>query len=144
MDYVSPTEVIAEAVQTAEKKAYLTVRDLMIRGFLSGVFLGYATSLALIVVAQGLPPIVGAAIFPVGFVMLVLLGLELATGNFALLPQALTAGRVRVDRVLRNWWWVYFGNLVGSVFYAVLYLPGGNQLRHDRWGSRSGPTPPSG
>lgn len=121
MDYVSPTEVISDALQATEKKAGLPIRDLLIRGFLSGVFLGYATSLAMIVLAQGLPPIVGAIIFPVGFVMLVLLGLELATGNFALLPQALTAGRVRINGLLRNWWWVYLGNLVGSVFYAILF-----------------------
>lgn len=121
MDYVPPTEVVAETLKVAEKKAALPVRDLLIRSFLSGVFLGYATSLALLVVSQGLPPIFGAIVFPVGFVMLVLLGLELATGNFALLPQALTAGRIRTQGLLRNWGWVYLGNLAGSVFYAVLF-----------------------
>jgi len=57
----------------------------------------------------------------VGFVMLVLLGLELATGNFALLPSALMAGEVRLAGLLRNWAWVYLGNLIGSVFYAGLF-----------------------
>lgn len=121
MDSVNPTEVIADAVDAAEKKARLPIRDLLIRSFLAGVFLGYATSLVMVILAQGLPPFVGAVAFPVGFVMLVLLGLELATGNFALLPQALAAGRVRVNELLRNWWWVYLGNLVGSVFYALLF-----------------------
>ncbi len=121
MDYVKPAEVIAEAVEAGEKKARLPIRDLMIRSFLAGVFLAYATSLAMVILDQGLPPFVGAVAFPVGFVMLVLLGLELATGNFALLPQALAAGRVRVNGLLRNWWWVYLGNLVGSVFYALLF-----------------------
>jgi formate/nitrite transporter len=60
-------------------------------------------------------------LFPVGFVMLVLLGFELATGNFALLPPALVAGRVSALQLLRNWSWVYVGNLVGSVFYALLF-----------------------
>ncbi len=142
MDNVNPAEVIADAVGAAEKKALLPIRDLLIRSFLSGVFLGYATSLVMVILAQGLPPIVGAVAFPVGFVMLVLLGLELATGNFALLPQALAAGRVRVNGLLRNWWWVYLGNLVGSVFYAFLFYlaitnfgttdggPVGEQVRH--------------
>jgi len=121
MDYVKPIELIADTLQAAEKKARLPVRDLLVRGFLSGVFLGYATSLVMVILAQGLPPIVGAAAFPVGFVMLVLLGLELATGNFALLPQGLTAGRVSVQGLLRNWSWVYLGNLIGSVFYAILF-----------------------
>ncbi|MCS7177622.1 MAG: hypothetical protein NZ960_08455 [Candidatus Kapabacteria bacterium] len=41
---------------------------------------------------QDLPPFLGAVLFPMGFVLLVLLGLELVTGNFALLPLACLAG----------------------------------------------------
>ena len=63
----------------------------------------------------------GAIIFPVGFVMLVLLGLELATGNFALLPMAWMEGRIGMAAMLRNWSWVYGGNLIGSCLYAVLF-----------------------
>jgi formate/nitrite transporter len=121
MDYVKPAEVITEALQAAEKKAALSIPDMLIRGMLAGAFLGYATSLVMVVLSQGLPPIVGAILFPVGFVMLVLLGLELATGNFALLPLGLMAGQVPLSRLLRNWTWVYLGNLLGSVFYAFLF-----------------------
>jgi len=121
MDYVGPKQLVAEMLEAAQKKAALSVRDLMIRGILAGVFLGYATSLVMVVLSQGLPPIVGAILFPVGFVMLVLLGLEWATGNFALLPAGLLSGDVRFGELLRNWGWVYFGNLVGSVAYALLF-----------------------
>jgi formate transporter len=120
-DYVSPKELLQEAVQLAKRKSDLSVRDMLIRGILAGAFLGYATSLAIIVSSQGLPPIVGAILFPVGFVMLALLGLELVTGNFALLPAGVMAGTVRVPKLLRNWGWVYLGNLIGSLLYAVLF-----------------------
>jgi formate/nitrite transporter len=70
---------------------------------------------------QGLPPLVGAILFPVGFVMLVLLGLELATGNFAVLAAGVAAGEITAARMLRNWVWVYLGNLVGSIGYALLF-----------------------
>src|SRR5260370_24365300 len=112
MDYVGPKQLVAEMLEAAEKKAALSVRDLMIRGILAGVFLGYATSLVMVVLSQGLPPIVGAILFPVGFVMLVLLGLELATGNFALLPAALAAREVPFGKLLRNWGSVYLGNVI--------------------------------
>jgi formate/nitrite transporter len=121
MDYVSPAEIVSDVLKIAKKKADLSVRDLLIRGVLAGAFLGYATSLVFIVLSQGLPPIVGAILFPVGFVMLVLLGFELATGNFALLPPALLAGHIPLSKLLRNWAWVYGGNLIGSVLYAVLF-----------------------
>ena len=121
MDYVSPKDVMQEAVQLAKRKSELPARDLLIRGILAGAFLGYATSLVFVVLSQGLPPIVGAILFPVGFVILVLLGMELVTGNFALLPAGVMAGTVRVTKLLRNWGWVYLGNMVGSVLYAVLF-----------------------
>src|SRR5215467_15718119 len=121
MDYVNPKELIHDAIAVAEKKASLRVSDMLIRGTLSGVFLGFATSLAFLVPSQGLPPIVGAILFPAGFVMLALLGLELATGNFALLPAGALAGTVRFTKLLRNWTWVYVGNLLGSLLYAVLF-----------------------
>jgi len=121
MDYVNPKELMHEAVIVAEKKASLSIGDMLIRGVLSGVFLGFATSLAVVVNAQGVPPIAGAILFPVGFVVLALLGLELATGNFALLPIGLMAEKVSLGKLLRNWGWVYFGNLLGSLLYALLF-----------------------
>lgn len=121
MDYVSPPELMADALELAKRKAHLSISDLLLRGILAGAMLGYATSLVMVILSQGLPPIVGAALFPVGFVMLVLLGLELATGNFALLPPALLTGQVTFAKLLRNWGWVYLGNLLGSAFYALLF-----------------------
>lgn len=121
MDYVNPKELVQEAVFVAQKKSTLSIADMMIRGILSGVFLGFGTSLAIIVTAQGLPPIVGAILFPAGFVTLALLGLELATGNFAFLPAGFMAGEVPFTKLLRNWTWVYLGNLIGCVLYAFLF-----------------------
>ena len=120
-DYVSPKELLQEAVHLAKRKSELSIPDMIIRGALSGAFLSYATSLAFLVTAQGLPSIVGAILFPVGFVILTLLGLELVTGNFALLPAGVMAGTVRVTKLLRNWTWVYLGNLIGSLLYAALF-----------------------
>lgn len=121
MDHLTPTDLIAEALRAATRKAHLGVGDMLLRGTLAGAFLGFATSLAFVVQTQGVPPIVGAILFPVGFVMLVLLGLELATGNFALLPPAVAAGEISLGRLCRNWFWVYLGNLAGSTGYALLF-----------------------
>lgn len=121
MDYVLPTEVVSDAMNAAVKKAGLPALDMLIRGALAGAFLGYATSLVFVALSQGMPGIVGAIIFPVGFVMLVLLGFELATGNFALLPAALIDGRISAGSMIRNWTWVYIGNLIGSLLYALLF-----------------------
>jgi formate/nitrite transporter len=114
-------ELAKDATEAASRKASLSVCDLLIRSFLAGGLLAYATSLVFIVLSQNVAPIVGAILFPVGFVILVLLGLELATGNFALLPMAWAAGEVTLGKVARNLAWVYLGNLAGSLFYGVLF-----------------------
>ena len=122
MDYVPPNELMEEALRAAKRKAHLAAGDMLLRGALAGAFLGFATSLVFVVQTQGVAPIVGAILFPVGFVILVLLGLELATGNFALLPPAVVSGQITFGRLLRNWFWVYTGNLLGSTLYALLFF----------------------
>jgi formate/nitrite transporter len=91
------------------------------RGFLSGALLGFATTLAFTASLQTHLGLVGALVFPVGFVMIVLLGLELVTGNFALLPLAVRERRIGMRELLGNWGLVFVGNLAGSVFYAWLF-----------------------
>ena len=81
MDYVPPLEVVSNMVCAGNTKGALPAKDLLIRGFLSGALLGFATSLAITATVQTGVPLVGALVFPVGFVMIVVLGLELATGG---------------------------------------------------------------
>lgn len=59
-----------------------------------------------------------------GFVMVVLLGLELVTGNFAVVPLGVLEGRIGVRTLLRNWVWVFVDNLSGSLAYAFMFVIG--------------------
>jgi len=120
MDYNKPTDVVANMIEGGCAKLRLQPRDLIIRSMLSGALLGTATSLAFGAALSTGQPLVGAIIFPVGLVMIVMLGLELVTGSFALLPLAHLAHRIPRERVLANWGWVFLGNLIGSVAYGVL------------------------
>lgn len=120
MDYVKPAEVVETMVAAGGAKGVLGPKDLLIRGALSGALLGFATSLAVTATVQTNVPLVGALVFPVGFVMIVLLGLELATGSFALLPLAVADHKLSAMRMFTNFGWVLLGNLIGSLFYALL------------------------
>jgi len=121
MAYVKPDAVMEQMIQVGAGKATLPIRDLLTRGFLSGALLGFATTLAFTASLQTKIGLVGALVFPVGFVMIVLLGLELVTGNFALVPLAVHEQRASVAGLLGNWGWVFIGNLLGSVVYAMLF-----------------------
>src|SRR5215472_6545144 len=121
MSYVKPDAVLDLMVQAGVVKARLAPRDLIVRGFLSGALLGFATTLAFTASLQTRVGLVGALVFPVGFVMIVLLGMELVTGNFAVVPLAVREQRASVGALMSNWSWVFLGNLLGAMFYAVLF-----------------------
>src|ERR1041385_3950024 len=86
MDYVKPAYVATAMAEAGRRKLALPPRDLMIRGMLSGAILGVATSLAFTAAVSTGQPLIGALLFPVGLIFIVLLGLELITGSLALLP----------------------------------------------------------
>src|SRR5947209_10768606 len=113
MDYIKPAEVAAAMVETGRRKLALPTYDLMIRGTLSGAILGVATSLAFTGAVSTGQPLVGAIIFPVGLIFIVLLGLELITGSFALLPLPWLDRDIRAPSgaaILTNWGWVFLAN----------------------------------
>src|SRR5438477_2091580 len=120
MDYVKPAEVAAAMVETGRRKLALPTTDLLIRGMLSGAILGVATSLAFTGAFSTGQPLVGALLFPVGLIIIVLLGLELITGSFALLPLPWLDRDVDSATILVNWGWVFVANLIGSVAYGAL------------------------
>ncbi|GIO15955.1 formate transporter [Cohnella xylanilytica] len=121
MDYVKPNQVLDAMIETGTAKANLSASQLIVRGFLGGAILACATTLAFTAVAQTKIGMAGALIFPVGFVMIVLLGLELVTGSFALIPLSVLQKRTTVARMLANYGWVIAGHLIGCFVYAVLY-----------------------
>ena len=120
MDYVRPSDVVNSMIDASLKKLALPPRDLLIRGVLSGALLGAATTLALTGAATTGQPLVGALIFPVALIIIVLLNLELVTGSFALVPLARLEGRASWGAVLTNWSWVYLANLLGSIAFGLL------------------------
>jgi formate/nitrite transporter len=120
MDYVKPADVATTMMETGARKLALSPRDLVIRGALAGGILAAATSLAFTAAIQTGQPLVGALVFPVGLVIIVLLGLDLVTGSFGLLPLPWLAHRTNGATVISNFAWVFLGNLIGSMAYGAL------------------------
>ena len=120
MDYVKPATVVATMVDTGTNKLALAPRDLVVRGALAGALLGTATSLAFGGAISTGQPLVGALIFPVSLVMIVLLGLELVTGSFGLVPLGAFESRASFEKIMVNLGWVFLGNMIGSIAYGAL------------------------
>ena len=122
MDYVKPREVLQMMIDTGQAKSELTRLQLLIRSGLAGAILACATTLAMTASGQTGIPMAGAILFPVGFVIIVLLGLELVTGSFALIPLAVLEKKTSVSAMLKNYFWVIAGHLIGCGLYALAYV----------------------
>ena len=134
MDYVKPQDIAGSMVAAGASKVNLPIKHLLIRGALAGAYLGVATSMAVGAALQTGQPIVGALVFPFGLCLVILLGTELITGSFALLPCATVAGKPGADmeivitglplpragRVGRAWLEILGLNRVGRKIIVVL------------------------
>jgi formate/nitrite transporter len=121
MDYVSPKEVAGNMMAAAVSKSALSVKDLLIRGSMSGALLGISVTLANLAASQTKLPMAGALVFPVGFVIIIILGMELVTGSFSLIPLAWFEQKITAKTMLSNLFWVFTGNLLGSLVFALLF-----------------------
>jgi formate/nitrite transporter FocA (FNT family) len=120
MDYVKPADLAAAMINAGRNKLALSPADLIVRGGLAGAILAAATSLAFTGMVQTGQPLVGALIFPVGLILIVLLGLDLVTGSFGIVPLPWVEGDSDAKSMVGNWCWVFLGNLIGSVVYGGL------------------------
>ncbi len=122
MSYLEPTEFVTKMVDQGESKVYMSTKDTLIRAFMAGAILALAAAFAITVATKTGSALVGAVLFPVGFIMLYLMKFDLLTGVFTLVPLALIDKRpgVTVNQVLRNWGLVFVGNFAGAITVAFM------------------------
>ena len=88
MTYVKPADLIGVVIDAGASKVMLSTRDTLIRSIMGGAVLAIAAAFAVTVSVTTGIPLLGALLFPVGFIMLYLLGYDLLTGVFVLAPLA--------------------------------------------------------
>lgn len=121
MDYVKPHTLIKDVALSGKIRSELSAKQIVLRGFLAGVFLSYATVVAFTASVETNIDLLGALVFPAGFVMVTLLGLELVTGSFALMPIAKLSDQTTTKKMFHNFSWAFIGNLLGGLFFALLF-----------------------
>lgn len=122
MSYVDPRQFVTKMVDAGESKAFMSTRDTVIRAFMAGAILALSAAFAVTVTVQTGNALLGAVLFPVGFCLLYLMGFDLLTGVFTLVPLALLDRRrgVTLRPMLRNWGLVFVGNFLGAFTVAVM------------------------
>ncbi|MBR2674189.1 MAG: formate/nitrite transporter family protein [Mogibacterium sp.] len=127
----SPFEISDIWINNGVKKANLPIGKMLVLAIMAGVFIGLgadvfvlATSAAGDAFQAMIGKLIGAALFPVGLMLVILCGGELFTGN-NLLTLALMDKKISAGHMLRNWGVVYIGNMIGSVVLAFMLARSG-------------------
>jgi formate/nitrite transporter len=138
-NFLTPSETAQAAVSTGAAKTKMSVGQLLVLGFLGGGFIALGALLDIRITA-GMPPsagtltsFVGAAVFPVGLMLVVMAGAELLTGNMGTIPIALFSGKANISGLIKNWFWVLVGNFIGSLFVAYFFGVVAHVLIADPW-----------
>ncbi|WP_270240879.1 formate/nitrite transporter family protein [Kocuria marina] len=124
MSNVKPPVVVEEAITAGKTKATTSSGRLILQGILGGALLGATTSFAVSAAVSSGSSVVGALLFPAGITIVILMGMELVTGGFALTPMAAVRGLVPWSAVGRYCLMVIIGHLIGAVAFALLYAAG--------------------
>ncbi len=131
----TPYETLETASVAGKSKATVPLCRLAVGSFLAGAFIALGGVLSIIVgfgfpeisaTNPGLQRFMSGLVFPVGLMLVVVLGADLFTGNNALLVPPMIRRELSVLDVLKNWLIVWLGNFAGALAFAyfLVYLPG--------------------
>ncbi len=121
MSYVAPPEVTEDMLEQGTSKSELSSWQQILRSMIAVFVLSAATVMAILAAEETGNSLVGALVFPLGLAVVVVLGLELLTGNFALVPLAVLDGRARLSSLFRSFGVVLTGHVIGGLLCALLF-----------------------
>lgn len=127
MAYYKPQQIAEVTVENGTKKAHNRLATVLVLGFLGGAFIALGFLLDIRVIAgapkewSSIVNFIGAAVFPVGLILVLLAGGELLTGNMMAVPLARMAKKISTWETVKNLVLVTLSNFAGALFIAYFF-----------------------
>jgi formate/nitrite transporter len=127
-DAYAPAQIAERVSKVGLAKVTMPVPTTIALAVLAGAFISLGALFYTVTITAGksgvagsfgLMRLAGGVTFSLGLVLVVVGGAELFTGN-NLIALAWATGCVQTNQVVRNWGWVYLGNLLGASGTALL------------------------
>mmetsp|Transcript_25312 Transcript_25312/g.47239 ORF Transcript_25312/g.47239 Transcript_25312/m.47239 type:complete len:412 (-) Transcript_25312:319-1554(-) len=128
----APKQIFTGLGNTAAVKAKTKTSDLLLAGFLAGAYISFGSALQMTVASNlvglkamgmaGLATLISASIFPVCFIIHVLAGSELWTGNCAVMTSGALQKKCKWSEVFRHWSLAFLGNLAGAMAFSYFLI----------------------
>ncbi|MBE0439365.1 MAG: formate/nitrite transporter family protein [Gammaproteobacteria bacterium] len=128
-DAFTPAEVAQKVKTLGVAKANMPVFPLLILSMMAGAFISFGAMYYTLVMtdpssAYGASKLLGGVAFSLGFILVVIAGGELFTGN-NLIVMAWANKRISLLCLLKNWGLVYLGNAIGALVTVYLVFVSG-------------------
>jgi formate/nitrite transporter len=129
IDAYSPAEMAQKVEKIGVSKAKNSFDKIFVLSFMAGVFIALGAEFFTLVVhdsslSVGLTKLIGGVSFCLGLILVIVAGAELFTGN-SLIIMAYVQKKINLYELLYNWFWVYIGNFLGSLFVVLLVVLAG-------------------
>ncbi len=140
VDAFTPAEVAEKVKTIGVDKANMHFLSLIILSLMAGAFIAFGAMYYTVAItdsnmAYGMTKLIGGLAFSLGFILVVIAGAELFTGN-TLVLMAWAKGKVSLPALLKNWTIVYLANAVGAfVMVYLVYLSGYLDAHHHKVGA---------
>lgn len=127
-NYYTPEEIVNANIVASTKKANFSIWKTVLYGITSGAFIALGGAAANVVAHNisnlGMARIMSAVVFPVGLLMIIVLGGELFTGN-CLMIMAVLLRKVSKRQFIWNLFWVFISNMIGAgIMCLLIWLSG--------------------
>lgn len=123
----SPEEILAITIKNGEKKIQKPLSSKIILGFIGGamISLGYLCYIRVIAsIAEewgSFASFIGACVFPVGLIVILLAGGELITGNMMAVSAAWLDKKIKFKQLASNFVVITLANALGALFVAYVF-----------------------
>src|SRR5690625_4942804 len=128
MAFNTPEQVTEIVGDIGAKKVNLPLSSTLSLGFLAGAYISFGFLLYIRVTADlqlhiwgSVAGFIGAAVFPLGLVLVLVAGGELVTGNIMAVTTARLYKKITTWQIVKNWTIITVSNFIGAIFIAYLF-----------------------
>jgi formate/nitrite transporter FocA (FNT family) len=130
MDAFTPAQTTELISRIGAKKARMRLDKMFVNSFMGGALISMGAALAVstnsspwfTTNAPGLIRTIGAMVFPVGLIMIILTGADLFTSYCMYSVVALLHRRCSFVDLAKTWFISFFGNLAGALVFTIVLV----------------------
>jgi len=125
---LSPAAAYENVANVGAASAARPSWKILVMGILGAMYIGFGAILSICIGGNipgiaaanpGLQRLITALVFPLGQLIVTLVGAELFTGNTAVITAAVLEGKANMRMLAKSWFWSYLGNWIGAYLMAA-------------------------